>query len=60
MSAPARLPEGTYRRPWHWWMPVAACRAGLHFLAWDDLADGYRCSCGRNFLWAEQISSNRH
>ncbi|GGM27882.1 hypothetical protein GCM10011608_10890 [Micromonospora sonchi] len=31
------------------------CRVGLHFLTWNHQYDGYRCGCGRNFLWAEHI-----
>jgi hypothetical protein len=49
--------EGTYRPPWWAWIPRTACRAGLHFMAWDDQCDGYRCACRRQFLWAEQISN---
>jgi hypothetical protein len=31
---------------------------GLHFMAWDMMRDQYRCECGRQYLSAEQISSN--
>lgn len=34
------------------------CRVGLHFTAWDLRRDGYYCECGRQYLLAEQITSN--
>ncbi|MEV2239598.1 hypothetical protein [Micromonospora sp. NPDC049891] len=49
--------EGVLRRRYRWARRarLAVCRAGLHFLTWDHQCAGYRCGCGRNFLWAEQI-----
>lgn len=34
------------------------CRLGLHFMAWDLMADQYRCECRTQHLNAEAISSN--
>jgi len=49
--------EGVARRSWKWSLRRLACRTGLHFLDWDDLRDGWVCSCRRQFLWIEQLSN---
>ena len=51
------MAEGEYRPPRWGWLPRLACRFGLHFLRWDDQADGWRCSCRRQHLWVEQLSN---
>lgn len=41
-------------------MTRLACRFGLHFMTWSHQLDGYACHCRNQYLWAEQIRSDRN
>ncbi|MFD6565484.1 hypothetical protein [Micromonospora profundi] len=49
------MAEMQTRRRWTSTARRVACRAGLHFLAWDNQCDWYACGCRRIRLHVEEI-----